>query len=73
MPCTATLSLLTTRMVLSAQELFAIEKKKGSRWHGQQEDGDHAVLAAVDEEVVAAEAWRAAPCRSKTQRKKHVI
>ena len=45
-------------MVLAAQEFYAIEK---SRWHGQQEDRDHAGLAAVDDEAVVAEAalgWR---------------
>ena len=31
-------------------------RKNGSRWHGQQEDRDHAGLAAVDDEAVVAEA-----------------
>ena len=41
-------------MVISAQELCAIEKN-GHRWHGQQEDRDHAGLAVVDNEAVVTE------------------
>ena len=55
--CTKTqvfVSVFAARMVLAAQELFAM--KNGDRWHGQQEDCDHAGFAAVDDEAVAAEA-----------------
>ena len=57
-------SIFATRMVLSAQELLAIEKK-GNRWHGQQEDRDHAGRAAVDDEAVVV------PLKDTAQ--KHVI
>ena len=51
-------NMFTTRMVLPAQELFAIEKM------ATQEDREHAGLAAVDNEAVVAvdnvgpTAWR---------------
>ena len=42
-------------MVLLALELLAITKT-GNRWRGQQEDCDHAGMAAVDNEAAVAEA-----------------
>ena len=51
-------------MVLSGQELHAIEKMAAAG-HGQQEDRDHAGLAAVDDEAVVLEtARRARWCRT---------